>query len=365
MPDRISKKWRLEAKDGHGDPWIIAITVSPFRIGRKNDCQLQLFSDSISRLHAEIRLTDTGIWLKDCGSTNGTFVNFRRLIDEQQLNPGDVVHFASFEFKVEPDKSSCDFSDSTVMVNPYVERMDQLIANRAVIPHFQPIISLQNNSLVGFELLGRVGCDGVPTDIPHLFQIAKQFNRDVELSVLFRDAGIAQILTAQVNGLIFFNTVPNEMDIAGLGRSLDTLRRMAPRLELAMEINEHAITDIKTIHELKKVLQFFNIKLVYDDFGAGQSRLLELMDAPPDILKFDISLVRDIHQRSPASLRMVAALVGMTRDLGVLALAEGIENAEEAAACRQIGFDLAQGYYFGRPTPILPSQVSTDQTTPA
>ena len=359
MPDKISNKWRLEAKDGHGDPWIIAITVSPFRIGRKNDCQLQLFSDSISRLHAEIRLTDTGIWLKDCGSTNGTFVNFRRLVDEQQLNPGDVVHFANFEFKVERDESRGDSGDCTVMVNPYVEGLDQLIAMRAVIPYFQPIIRLPDNNIIGFEMLGRIDYEGLPSDIPQLFQIAKQLKRDVELSLLFRDAGIAQIIAAQqVTGLIFFNTVPNEMDITGLERSLHILRRMGPHLNLAMEINEHSITNIATIRELRAVLKHLDIKLVYDDFGAGQSRLQELMDAPPDILKFDISLVRNIHQRSPASLRMVAALVGMTRDLGVLALAEGIEIEEEAAVCRQIGFDLAQGYYFGGPTPSLSNHLS-------
>jgi len=55
---------------------------------------------------------------------------------------------------------------------------------------------------------------------------------------------------------------------------------------------------------------------------------------------------------------MVAALVGMTRDLGVLALAEGIEIEEEATVCRQIGFDQAQGYYFGRPTPSLSNHLS-------
>ena len=356
MPDRIIGKWRLEAKGPQGDPWIIHITANPFRIGRKNDCELLLSSESISRLHAEIRLTSTGIWLKDCGSTNGTFVNFRRLIDEQQLNPGDVVHFASFEFQVERDDSSGDCGDCTVMMNPYVERLAQLISTRAVIPYFQPIVRMLDNSTIGFELLGRVGCDGIPSDIPQLFQLAKQLKRDVELSLLFRDSGIMEILASQIPGLIFFNTVPNEMDINGLERSLYKLRMMAPHLDLAMEINELSITDIETIRELKKVLKQLNIKLVYDDFGAGQSRLLELMDAPPDILKFDISLVRNIHQRSPASLRMVAALVGMTKDLGVLALAEGIEIEEEAAVCRQIGFDLAQGYYFGRPTANLPGR---------
>ncbi len=353
MPDTLLGKWQLEAKGAHGEPWVTPITTNPFRIGRKNDCALLLSSESISRLHAEIRLSDTGIWIKDCDSTNGTFVNFRRLTGEQPLKLGDVVHFADFEFQLGQVDSVEEYSDRTVIVNPYVERLDQLIATKAVIPYFQPIVSLGDNSIIGFELLGRVAYEGVPTDIPQLFHIAKQLNRDIELSLLFRDLGIAHIGESVSKGLIFFNTVPNEMNLSGLGRSLETLRCMAPHLDLAMEINEHAITNIETIHELKGVLKGLNIKLVYDDFGAGQSRLLELMDAPPDILKFDISLVHNIHLRSPASLRMVAALVGMTKDLGVLALAEGIETGEEATVCRQIGFDLAQGYYFGRPAPSL------------
>lgn len=356
MPDGKIGKWRLEAKGPQGDPWITHITANPFRIGRKNDCELMLSSESISRLHAEIQLTDTGIWIKDCNSTNGTFVNCRRLAEAQRLNSGDVVHFASFEFQVERDDSSGDSGDCTVMVNPYVERLEQLIAMKAVIPYFQPIIKLTDNGIIGLEMLGRVDYEGLPSDIPQLFQIAKQLKRDVELSLLFRDAGITQIIAAQVTGLIFFNTVPNEMDMTGLDRSLQILRRTAPHLNLAMEINEHSITNIETIRLLREMLKYLDIKLVYDDFGAGQSRLQELMDAPPDILKFDISLVRNIHQRSPASLRMVAALVGMTKDLGVLTLAEGIEIEEEAAVCRQIGFDLAQGYYFGRPAPSLPSR---------
>ena len=48
---------------------------------------------------------------------------------------------------------------------------------------------------------------------------------------------------------------------------------------------------------------------------------------------------------------MMESLVQMVRDLDINSLAEGIETAEEAAACREIGFDLAQGYFYGRPAP--------------
>jgi EAL domain-containing protein (putative c-di-GMP-specific phosphodiesterase class I) len=353
MSNKVIEKWELEAKGANGEPWITPISCNPFRIGRRDDCELRLPSESISRLHAEIRMTDFGIWIKDCGSTNGTFVNFHRIADEQQLKAGDVVHFASLEFRVGRVEDVEDRTDRTIMVNPYVERLDQLISNKAVIPHFQPIVRLLDNSIIGYELLGRVSYEGVPTSIPQLFYIAKQLGRDVELSLLFRDSGIAHIVGSKAGGLIFFNTVPKEMDVEGLGKSLALLRRMAPQLELVMEIHENAITDIGTIRKLREVLRELDIKLAYDDFGAGQSRLLELMDAPPDVLKFDISLVRNIHLRSPSSLRMVGALVGMAKDLGVLVLAEGIEVAEEAEVCRQIGFDLAQGYYFGKPAPSL------------
>lgn len=354
MSEKSIKTWALEAKGANGEPWVTPVNCNPFRIGRRDDCELRLPSDSISRLHAEIRLTEQGIWIKDSGSTNGTFVNFHRISEERQLKPGDVVHFASLEFRVEGRaEASEDRSDRTIMVNPYVEKLDQLIARKAIVPHFQPIVELRNNSIIGYELLGRVGFEGVPNNIPQLFFIAKQLGRDVELSLLFRDSGIEHAVGQKTKGLIFFNTVPKEMELNTLGRSLNILRGMAPEIDLAMEVHENAITDIGFIRKLTEVLKGLDIKLVYDDFGAGQSRLLELMDAPPDILKFDISLVRNIHLRSPSSLRMVTTLVGMAKDLGVLALAEGIEMAEEADACRQIGFDLAQGYFFGKPMPNL------------
>ena len=82
--------------------------------------------------------------------------------------------------------------------------------------------------------------------------------------------------------------------------------------------------------ELRSMLHDLDMLLVYDDFGAGQSRLIELLDSVPDIVKFDIALIQNIQQRSKISRSIVETLVKMAQDAGIRTLAEGVENREEA-----------------------------------
>ena len=91
------------------------------------------------------------------------------------------------------------------------------------------------------------------------------------------------------------------------------------------------------------------MKWAYDDFGAGQDRLAHLVEVRPDFIKFDMGLIRGIDQASGARLSMLETLVKMVVDLGIVALAEGVDTASEGAACRQIGFQPAQGFHYGKP----------------
>ncbi len=76
------------------------------------------------------------------------------------------------------------------------------------------------------------------------------------------------------------------------------------------------------------------------------------MEAPPDYLKFDMSMIRRIDQAPTERQRMLGSLVKMVRELGIAPLAEGIETAAEASTCRELGFSTAQGFYFGAPAPL-------------
>jgi EAL domain-containing protein (putative c-di-GMP-specific phosphodiesterase class I) len=104
------------------------------------------------------------------------------------------------------------------------------------------------------------------------------------------------------------------------------------------------------MRRLRAALGELKIGLAYDDFGAGQARLVELVDVPPDYLKFDMKLVQNLKTGSTERRRMMASLVKMGIDLGITPLAEGIETQDDHDACREIGFSCAQGFLYGYPT---------------
>jgi EAL domain-containing protein (putative c-di-GMP-specific phosphodiesterase class I) len=175
-------------------------------------------------------------------------------------------------------------------------------------------------------------------------------NMEAELSRLLRFEGTCKSDRLPGDPLLFVNTHPAELfDPQRLETSLRDLREAAPQRQIVLEIHEAAVTKLEQMQTLRAVLQELDMGLAYDDFGAGQARLVELSEVPPDYLKFDICLIRDIDRATPDRQRMLKSLVGMVSDLGIAALAEGVETAEEHDVCQRLGFTLGQGFYYGKP----------------
>jgi EAL domain-containing protein (putative c-di-GMP-specific phosphodiesterase class I) len=154
------------------------------------------------------------------------------------------------------------------------------------------------------------------------------------------------------NPMLFVNTHPSEMRNPDLLKSIREIRQIAPEHAIVLEVHEAAITDPRAMQELRATLRDLKIALAYDDFGAGQGRLGELIEVPPDYLKFDVRLIRNIHTAQAKHQQMLAQLVKMLRDFGIAPLAEGVECREEGETCYQLGFQYAQGFYYGRPRPV-------------
>ena len=364
----MSMSWFLEGAAAGGNGLLISIDTLPFRIGRDASCELPVASRDISRIHAKIERTgEDGLRVTDLGSTNGTFVNRERIEGYCLLRENDIIHFASAEFKLrmtlvdQSDVLAFDQMHTMIMPEgmtlserfaPNEAEFDELILGNGLSGAAQPIVDAQTRQVVGYELLGRANHPRLPTSPIELFCLAEAMDREIDLSLAFRDFGVSKIAPRLMGNTLFINAHPKETFSEIFLASLERLRKASPGLSIVVEIHESAVTDIEKLRAFANRLAQLDIRFAYDDFGAGQARLLELADVPAHFVKFDISLIRGLHNASPRKRQLVRDLVQMVLATGSVPLAEGVEDEEEAKICVEMGFQLIQGYLTGKPTPV-------------
>jgi EAL domain-containing protein (putative c-di-GMP-specific phosphodiesterase class I) len=300
----------------------------------------------------------------DLGSKNGTFVNSER-VEQSRLREGDILHIAQVEFRLGrqeiegPDEQGLEpptvsLSD-IALPEQFVEgarQLDELLEKRQVTSLFQPVVSLPSGSPAGYEALGRGRHPGLPELPLELFRIAAAAGAEARLSALFRERALELAESRPSISSLFLNVHPAELAQSALVPSIVAARQQLPRLRLTLEVHEAALADLEGVDRLRTRLSRSGVGLAYDDFGAGQARLLELAEVPPHYLKFDMSLVRGIDSAPPSRRQLLSSLVSVARDLLVYTVAEGVETSEEADICMRVGFTHAQGFHFGKPRTI-------------
>jgi EAL domain-containing protein (putative c-di-GMP-specific phosphodiesterase class I) len=338
----------------------ILVATQPFTIGRDFDNSLCLANPTISRRHAELLLVGSDLLIRDLGSRNGTYLNGRRVEKFERLQDGDMLQFGAAIFTVHPTGGRPITPQLNEQCLTAVEfdmgeyalanlEFDRLLTDHAVVPHFQPIVRLDSAERVGYEVLARSRLVGLETPSA-MFRVAAERNLEAELSATVRRESLAVAKDLGLESELYVNTHPAELHREGLVQSLRYLRTEYPTTAIVLEIHEGAVTSSQSLADLRAQLKDLGIRLAYDDFGAGQSRLMELADVPPDVLKFDMRMIHGLSHASEERQSMVRSLVQIVRSLAVIPLAEGIETGDEADICRELGFELAQGYFFGRPT---------------
>ena len=366
MKAKDNIKWFLEAVADANREWKVVVETDPFIVGRDEDCELTLTDKRISRRHFEIRRGGDLIWIRDLESTNGTFVNHKKIKQAELLEQGDIISIGKFKFCIKNEKSnttsileetysmdSMDISQEFKDLDSLAPKLRALLIDRDVIPHFQPILKFSDMEVVGHEILGRISDESLPSNPSELLELAQLFGYDSDLSALFREVGVDIGKNLPGSPALFVNTTPMEFNkINTLLESLKKIHDMAPSNRIVVEINEKAISNKNEMSRLRNGLEKLDIGLAFDDFGAGQTRLVELAKAPPDYLKFDASLIHEIHLAPKRLHQMVSTFVKAAQDLGIGTLAEGIECSDEAKTCQQLGFNFAQGFFYGKPLPI-------------
>jgi len=350
-------EWSLTAQDTHD---VLPLAAFPCQIGRHPAAGIRVLHPTVSLIHADLRRHGDNLELVDSGSRNGTFVNGKRLTEPRIVRADDLLQFGGAVFRLQNRNQqspvnatlnvtcqSGDIGDLALALAQF----EKLVSDASVVPVYQPIVKADTGEIVAFEALARSRPYGL--DKPaQMFQAAEYFQMEAELSRMLRREELETTSEADLPHL-FLNTHPAEMaDFKELVVSLREIRDKRPTQPLTIEVHEKTAADIGTLKMLRMVLDDLNMKLAYDDFGAGQARLHELVEARPDYVKFDRMLVTNLDKADPSRRQLVESLVKMCRQLGIITLAEGVETAEEARTCCQIGFELMQGFYYGRPNAI-------------
>ncbi|MEZ6061834.1 MAG: EAL domain-containing protein [Planctomycetaceae bacterium] len=351
--------------DGNDTAQRIGIKTQPFSVGRHPDNSLCIANSTVSGRHAELILAGDQILVRDRDSTNGTLLNGRRIQTVEALRHGDILHFGNVMFTLR--KASRVTESATVTSDSAGEALAQiqfstLLSRPGVQPHYQPILHLATRECLGYEVLSRSQFIGLETPAK-MFRVAAQRTSEGELSRICRLEGLRGCDVLGKDVQYFLNTHPAELNRAELIESLYQLREEYPDLHVVLEVHESGATSLDYLQRLKETLQELKMGLAYDDFGAGQARLMELIEVPPDVLKFDVKLVQGLPAASETRRSTVASLIRIVRDLDVVPLAEGVETEEEARVCTDLGFELAQGFLFGKGEPAATWATGTRSTT--
>ncbi len=364
--DQFKGQWFLSGQIDETEPnRQFTIHTLPFTIGRRSDASLSLPAGCISKNHAEIVASPTGgLILRELGSTNGTFINGEQLNGEIELKENDLIHFAAIVFRINVKHETESKTQHHTIQEDVCDQalamiqFERLISDGGLYPHFQPLVRLDDQSRIGYEVLGRSRLFGLQS--PHeMFAAASQLNLEAQLSEAFRLRGIEIGTAFGSDSNLFVNTHPKELDRPEFYDSLREVRTAAPDQKITLEIHEGASTNMTMMRELCAVLNDLDIMLAFDDFGVGRARLVELGEVRPDFLKFDMKLTKNIEHAPTKRQELVALFANLVNNLGIQTLAEGVETRECHDILVQMGFQLGQGFYYGRPSPI--TKYTTDE----
>ncbi len=210
----------------------------------------------------------------------------------------------------------------------------------------QPIVSWTRRNVFAYECLLR---SNEPT-LPHpgaILDAAERLSRIHEVGRAVRRLAAATFANDASEALVFVNLHPSEIEDDELYSASSPLASLAPRvvLEITERSNLEGISDIK---DRLAALRAMGFRIALDDLGAGYAGLTSFALLEPEVVKLDMSLVRDVHA-SPTRLTLVRTMISMCAELGMKVVAEGIETKEERDAVFGAGCDLLQGYLFARP----------------
>lgn len=287
---------------------------------------------------------------KEYADKPGVDENAEVLLNDIKNICGELI---SLRFKNIINKRSERLSRLTEQEHSELTETEKVIDENLFGYHFQPIVNTVDGEIYSYEALMRPKSSLCPSPF-HIMKYAELTDRldDIERLTFLNILGIIDGGKDNFSGRrVFINSIPKTR------LSDDDRIQVAELLEkhsdtVVVEMTEQAELSDDELAEIKEQYRRMNVKIAVDDYGTGYSNVQNLIRYMPDYVKIDRSLLSEI-QNSSKKRHFVREIIDFCHDNDILALAEGVETAEELRTVILLGVDLIQGYYTARPSAVI------------
>lgn len=236
------------------------------------------------------------------------------------------------------------------------DELKMIIGEKKIKTLFQPIVSLENGEIIGYESLSRGPIGSTFHNPEDLFREAKGRKLLLDLEKVCCENAIRKFKNLKTDKVLFINVDPNIMKdvhfMKGFTKEILQFYNIDPS-NLIFEITEKtSIEDYKTFKKAIDSYKSQGYKIAIDDVGAGFSGLSTIAKTRPFYIKLDISLIRDID-KDKYKKAIVKALAEFAKDTGMKLIAEGIETIDELFTVIELEVHFGQGFLFKKPSEYL------------
>jgi EAL domain-containing protein (putative c-di-GMP-specific phosphodiesterase class I)/CheY-like chemotaxis protein len=237
--------------------------------------------------------------------------------------------------------------------NNKIMQLRAIINEKQIRTVFQPIVTLSDRQLIGYEALAR-GPKGTFFEDPvNLFALATEASMSYELDTLCLGLAVKRAVPFIKHKLLFLNVDPNVIASDYL-KNLVFLKdcSLAPT-QVCVEISERTfVTNFEKLASYLNNIKPMGVNIVIDDLGVGYSSLRGIVELNPAFIKADISLVRNIND-DVIKQSIMQVISELAKKINSKIIAEGVETEEEFKTLVTLGITLGQGYLFAKPAEFV------------
>jgi EAL domain-containing protein (putative c-di-GMP-specific phosphodiesterase class I) len=228
-----------------------------------------------------------------------------------------------------------------------MQRIEGALGGDIVSMVFQPIVTLNDRSVVGFEALARFAAE--PQRGPDKwFAEAARVNLGVNLEILAVQAALARVDDVPPGAYLSVNASLDTLLSTEFEAALDDV----PAERVVVEISEHAqVEDYRPVLAAMDTLRERGARFAIDDAGGGFDSISHILQMRPDVIKLDTFLTRGIDS-DPVRRAVTASLEVIGADVGATLIAESVETQAEISQLRALGVEQGQGMRLGPPGPL-------------